>query len=166
MHSFKLNTYLTFRVGNCVWAILLSRAVLTVVQVFHLYDVEYGLCLCESVVVFHPSWCELTVVKIDVVVWAWDGMVETVRICQMMCLVILKSAKDRILGVDAPGQLVPPYVWYGMACLLIRTAIGCESCSVVCRKMQNVIWSSMCKRGSNHEETLALQVGTQGQGKP
>jgi hypothetical protein len=35
---------------------------------FILYDVEFGLCLCESVVVFHPSRCELTVVRINVVV--------------------------------------------------------------------------------------------------
>jgi hypothetical protein len=30
------------------WVVLLSPVVLIVVQVFHLYDVEYGLCLCES----------------------------------------------------------------------------------------------------------------------
>jgi hypothetical protein len=33
-----------------------------------LCDVEYGLCLCESVVVLHSSRCELVVVRIDVVV--------------------------------------------------------------------------------------------------
>jgi hypothetical protein len=41
-----------------------------------------------------------------------------------------KSAKDRILGVDPPGQQVSPRVRYGTACLLIRYAIGCVSCSV------------------------------------
>jgi hypothetical protein len=44
--------------------------------------------------------------------------------------VLLKSAKDQILGVDTPGQHVPPRVRYKMACLLIRNAIGCVSCSV------------------------------------
>jgi hypothetical protein len=44
--------------------------------------------------------------------------------------VVLKSTKDRILGVDTPRQHVPPHVWYGMAFLLIRNAIGCVSCSV------------------------------------
>jgi hypothetical protein len=44
--------------------------------------------------------------------------------------VVLKSAKDRILGVDTQGQHVPPRVWYGTAGLLIRNAIGCVSCSV------------------------------------
>jgi hypothetical protein len=29
---------------------------------------------------------------------------------------MLKSAKDQILGVDTPGQHVPPHVRYGMAC--------------------------------------------------
>jgi hypothetical protein len=48
----------------------------------------------------------------------------------VMCLVMLGSAKDRILGVDPLGQHVPPCVRYGMACLLIRYAMGCVSCLV------------------------------------
>jgi hypothetical protein len=56
--------------------------------------------------------------------------VETVGFRQVMRLVMLESAKDRILGVDITGQHVPPHVWYGTACLLIRYAIGCLSCSV------------------------------------
>jgi hypothetical protein len=44
--------------------------------------------------------------------------------------VVLESAKYRILGVDTLGQHVPPRVRYGMACLLIRIAIGCVPCSV------------------------------------
>jgi hypothetical protein len=51
-------------------------------------------------------------------------MVETVGICQVMWLVMLESAKDRIIGVDTLGQQVPPCVRYGMACLLIRDAVG------------------------------------------
>jgi hypothetical protein len=57
-------------------------------------------------------------------------MVETVGFCQVMWLVMLEFAKDKILGVDSPGQHVPPHVWYGIACLLIRYAIGCVSCTV------------------------------------
>jgi hypothetical protein len=30
--------------------------------------------------------------------------------------VMLEPAKDRILGVDTPGQQVPPHFRYGMAC--------------------------------------------------
>jgi hypothetical protein len=37
---------------------------------------------------------------------------------------LLKTAKDQILGVDTPGQQVPPHVWHGTACLLIRNTIG------------------------------------------
>jgi hypothetical protein len=44
------------------------------------------------------------------------GMVETVGIRQVMWIVMLESAKDRILGVDTPGQHVPPRGRYGMAC--------------------------------------------------
>jgi hypothetical protein len=57
-------------------------------------------------------------------------MVETVGFRQVMWFVMLKSAKDRILGVDTLGQHVPPRVRYGTSCLLIRNTIGCVSCSV------------------------------------
>jgi hypothetical protein len=57
-------------------------------------------------------------------------MVETVGFRQVMWFVILESAKDRILGVDTPGQHVPPRVRYGTAFVLIRYAIGWVSCSV------------------------------------
>jgi hypothetical protein len=30
--------------------------------------------------------------------------VETVGIRQVMCFVMLESAKDRVIGVDTPGQ--------------------------------------------------------------
>jgi hypothetical protein len=43
-------------------------------------------------------------------------MVEMVGIRQVMWIVMLKSAKDRILGVDTSGQHVPPRVRYGTAC--------------------------------------------------
>jgi hypothetical protein len=56
-------------------------------------------------------------------------MVETVGFRQVMLIVMLKSAKDRILGVDSPRQHVPPRVRYGMACLLIRDAVGSVPCS-------------------------------------
>jgi hypothetical protein len=48
------------------------------------------------------------------------GMVETVEIRQMMWLVMLEYAKDRVIGVDSLEQQVPPRVRYGMTCLLIR----------------------------------------------
>jgi hypothetical protein len=48
----------------------------------------------------------------------------------VMWFVMLGSAKDQILGVDTPGQHVPPCVQYGTACLLIRNVIGCVSCLV------------------------------------
>jgi hypothetical protein len=43
-------------------------------------------------------------------------MVEMVEFRQEMWLVMLESAKDRVLGVDTPGQHVPPRVRYGTAC--------------------------------------------------
>jgi hypothetical protein len=57
-------------------------------------------------------------------------MVETVVFHQVKWFVMLKSVKDRILGVDTLGQHVLPRVQYGLACLQIRNTIGCVSCSV------------------------------------
>jgi hypothetical protein len=97
---------------------------------FHLYDIEFGLCWALRVLVFHLSWCEVTMVRFDVVVWARFGMVEMVVIYQVMWFAMLESAKNWIFGVDTPRQHVPPRVWYGTTCLLIRYAIGYVSCSV------------------------------------
>jgi hypothetical protein len=69
------------------------------------------------------------VVRFDVVVWARFGMVETVGIRQVMWFVMLTSANNRVIGVDTPGQQVPPCVRYGTACLLIRDAVGSVPCS-------------------------------------
>jgi hypothetical protein len=66
-------------------------------------------------------------------------MVETVGFHKVVLVTMLESANDQILEVDTPGQQVPPHVWYGMACLLIRAAVGCESCSAVWGKTHNVI---------------------------
>jgi hypothetical protein len=43
--------------------------------------------------------------------------------------VVLKSAKDQIIGVDTRREYVPPHVRYGVAHLVIRNTIGCVSCS-------------------------------------
>jgi hypothetical protein len=51
-------------------------------------------------------------------------MVKTVGIHQLMWFVMLESAKDRVIGVDTPGQQVLPRVLCGMACLLISDAVG------------------------------------------
>jgi hypothetical protein len=56
-------------------------------------------------------------------------MVETVGMRQVMWFVMLESAKDRVIGVDTPGQQVPPRVRYGTACLLNRNVVGSVSCS-------------------------------------
>jgi hypothetical protein len=80
--------------------------------------------------VSHPSRCELTLVRIDAMVWARLEWWRWLGFRQVMWLVMLESAKDWILGVDPPGQQLPPRVQYGTACLLTRYAIGWVSCSV------------------------------------
>jgi hypothetical protein len=56
-------------------------------------------------------------------------MVETVGIRQVIWFVMLKSAKNRVIGVDTSGQQVSPRVQYGMTCLLIRDVVESVPCS-------------------------------------
>jgi hypothetical protein len=56
-------------------------------------------------------------------------MVETVGIHQVMWFVMLNYAKDRVIGLDTPGQQVPPCVRYQTICLQIRDAMGSVPCS-------------------------------------
>jgi hypothetical protein len=50
-------------------------------------------------------------------------MVVMVGVHQVMWFVMLESAKDRVIGVDIPGQQVSPRVRYGTVCLLIRYVV-------------------------------------------
>jgi hypothetical protein len=68
------------------------------------------------------------VVGFDAMVEARFGVVETDGICQVMWFVVLESTKDRVIGVDTPGQQVPPRVQYVMACLLIRDVVESVPC--------------------------------------
>jgi hypothetical protein len=62
--------------------------------------------------------------------WFEQGLVvETVGIRQMMWFVMLEIAKDQVIGVDTPGQQVPPRLRYGTACSLIGDVVGCVPCS-------------------------------------
>jgi hypothetical protein len=66
-------------------------------------------------------------------------MVGTVVFRQVMWFVMLKSAKDRVLGVDSLEQHVSSHVRYGTTCLLIRDVVGRESCSALWGKRQDII---------------------------
>jgi hypothetical protein len=56
-------------------------------------------------------------------------MVEMAGIHQVMWFVMLETAKDRVIGVDTPGQQLLPCVRYGTACSLIRDVVGSVPCS-------------------------------------
>jgi hypothetical protein len=94
-----------------------------IVQVFHLYDVEFSMCEVLRVLDFHLSWYEVTVVRFDAMVWSKFGMVETVRFHQVLWLVMLESTKDWILEVETLEKQVLPRVWYGTTYLLIMDAM-------------------------------------------
>jgi hypothetical protein len=68
----------TFWIWVYTWLVMLNHGVLNAMQVFHLYDVEFDLCLGVRDVVSHPLRCDLTM-RIDVVVWEMVGMVEMVN---------------------------------------------------------------------------------------
>jgi hypothetical protein len=111
-------------IGLDLWLVdLVSPAVISVVQVFISYMILSLACFFVRVFGL-PSvkmWfnrgedrcCNLSKI----------GMVETVGIRQVIWIVMLKSAKDWILGVDTPGQHVSPRVRYVTACWLTRKAL-------------------------------------------
>jgi hypothetical protein len=128
LHALIMYLSLILRIWVYTWLAMLSHAVMSVVQVFPSFVmlsltyifVSDGLPSVEMCFdCGEDRCCDLSKV----------GMVETFGFRQVMWLVMFKYAKDRILGVDTPGQHVPPRVRYGMTCLLIRYAIGCVSCS-------------------------------------
>jgi hypothetical protein len=125
---------------------MLSHAVMSVVQVFP--SSWYWVWLVSLLRVGLPSvmmWgdrdedrcCGLS--KIE--------MVETVGFCQVMWIVMLELAKDRVLGVDTPRQQLSPRVWYGMTCLLIRDVVGCVLLGWVRNWCSYSSRFTQCKRG-------------------
>jgi hypothetical protein len=64
-----------------------------------------------------------------------------------MWLILLKSAKDRFLGVDPPEQPVLSRVCYGMTSLQIRGVVVSVSCSVVREGYRDYLRATRCKRG-------------------
>jgi hypothetical protein len=51
----------TFKIWVYTWLVMFSHAVLRVMQVFHLYGVDFGLCITVRDVVSHLLRCDLTV---------------------------------------------------------------------------------------------------------
>jgi hypothetical protein len=129
LHTLILYLSLIFRIWVYTWLVMLSHAVMSVVQVFPSFVILSLACVFVSDGLLSVDmWfdhsedrcCGLSKV----------GTVETDQFRQVMWLVMLESTKDWILGVDTPRKHVPPRVQYGTACLLIRYAICCVSCSV------------------------------------
>jgi hypothetical protein len=142
---------------------MLNHTILSIVQVFHPLWCWVGLCLGESVVVFHPSICELPVW--GSMLW-FEQWLEWWRWLIPSWHVVLESSKNLILGVDTPREHVAPRVQYGMACLLSRNIIGSVSCSVewgmasyFMTYFVNRLFH-MVEEGMFVREIIALQAGT------
>jgi hypothetical protein len=56
-------------------------------------------------------------------------MGEMVGYRQVMWIVMIKSTKDQVLGVDTTGQHDLSRVWYGTTCLPISDVVGSVPCS-------------------------------------
>jgi hypothetical protein len=119
MHALILNLSLILKILVHTWLVMLSHAVTSVVHVFPSFEMLSLACVLvrdglPSIEIWfdrgEDQCCGLSK----------DGMVETVGFCLVMWLVMLKSAKEWILGVDPLEQHVLPRVRYGMTCLLIR----------------------------------------------
>jgi hypothetical protein len=67
---------------------------------------------------------------------------------------LLKSAKNRFLGVDHPGQYVPPCVRYGTTCILIWE-LWIYALFESNREVYGYTWDSPDARGALDGETLA-----------
>jgi hypothetical protein len=136
---------------------MLSHAVMSVIQVFHLYDVEFGLCLSVRDVVSHLSRCDLTMW--GSMLW-FEQWLEWWRWLILSWHVVLESARDRLLGVDTPGQHVLPRVRYRAACLLIRNNVGCVSCSDEWRLAWDFTQAHMVQEGSRYHVTTPGNLST------
>jgi hypothetical protein len=128
-HTLILYLSLILRIWVHTWLVMLSHAVMSVIQVFPSFVILSLACVfvrdgLPSIEMWfdhaEDRCCGLS----------HDGMVETVGFRQVMWFGMLQSTNDRILGVDTLGQHVLPRVRYKMASLLIMYAIGCVSCPV------------------------------------
>jgi hypothetical protein len=129
LHDLILYLSLILRIWVHTWLVMLSHAVMSDVQVFPSFVMSS--LACDFVRDGLPSvemWFDYGEDRCCGLSKVW--MVETVGFRQVMWFVMLESTKDRILGVETPGQHVTPRVWYGMSSLLIRYVIGCVLCSV------------------------------------
>jgi hypothetical protein len=109
LHALILYLSLILRIWVHTWLVLLSHAIMSVIQVLPSFMMLSLACVfvrdgLPSVEMCfdhgEDRCCDLSKV----------GMVKTVGFRQVMWFVMLESAKDRILGVDTPGQHVPPRV--------------------------------------------------------
>jgi hypothetical protein len=66
-----------------------------------------------------------------------------------MWLVLLRSVKNRFLGVNHLGQHMPPRVRYRTIYLLIRIALESVSCSVVWRRVHGVLKNRVVQEGAS-----------------
>jgi hypothetical protein len=164
IHALILYLGLILRISVHTLLVMLSHAVMSAIQVFPSFVMVSLACVfVRGGLPTIEMWfdhgqdrcCGLSKV----------GMVETVGFYQVMWLVMLESAKNRILGVDISGQHVPPHVWYGMTCWLTRYAIGCVSCSIEWG-WHHTLWSvpvtffvnclnHMVQEGTVYRETIA-----------
>jgi hypothetical protein len=140
---------------------MLSHAVMRVVQVFPSFVMLSLACVFVRVVGLPSVEMWLDHGEDRCCGLSKDGLVETDGFRQVMWLVMLESTKDRVSGVDPPGQHVPPRVQYGTTCWLIRKALVSLSCRKVQEGSEGTEWYPTGKNLSNCERGLRVQCDTQ-----
>jgi hypothetical protein len=93
LHALILYISLILRIWVYTWLVLLSHAVMSVVQVF-LFFVMLSLACVFVSDGRHPLRCDLTLVRIDVVVWArleWWRWLDSIRWDGLSCSNLLRT---------------------------------------------------------------------------
>jgi hypothetical protein len=101
MHALIMYLSLILRVWVHTWLVMLSHAVLSVVQVFPSFVMLSLACVfVRDGIPSVKMWFDRGEYRCCGL--SKDGMVEMVGLRRLMWLVMLESIKDRILGVDPP----------------------------------------------------------------
>jgi hypothetical protein len=93
MHALILSLSLILRIWVYTWLVVLSHAVLSVIQVFPSFEMLSLVCVFVSDG-HHPSRCDWTLVRIDDVVWArmeWWRRLDSVRCGGLSCSNLLRT---------------------------------------------------------------------------
>jgi hypothetical protein len=120
--------------------------------------------------VSHPSRCDLTVVRINAVIWArmeWWRRLDSVRWCGLSCLSLLRTESEEYTTHDNMCHHVSDMerlaYKFGMLQAVCHAWLSGDGSYLCDQSLWHSLWTSWttwCKRGHLVWETLALQAGS------